>query len=149
MSTWSGRSIEALASRVDEAAPWDQARGSLLSTSSPTVLVEILAYEGGIDAAWKAASTYGCDDRNWLTLARAREATHPLDSIDVYEQEALTQINRRKNEAYRAAVDLMARIRRLAERAGESERFQRVRHRVRAEHKAKRNLKALRDQKGW
>jgi uncharacterized Zn finger protein len=59
------------------------------------------------------------------------------------------QIDRKRNDAYRSAVELMARIRRLADTAGEPERFHALLTRVRTEHKAKRNLKALLDQKPW
>jgi uncharacterized Zn finger protein len=109
------------------------------------VLVEILAHEGDIDAA----TDHGCDDRIWLTLARVRESTNPLDAIGVYEREALAQIDRKRNDAYRTAVELMARIQRLADSAGRPERFAALLTRVRTEHKAKRNLKALLDQKSW
>jgi hypothetical protein len=134
---------------VAEPDPDDRAARSLLSSATATVLVEILAHEGDIDAAWDAATDHGCDDRMWLTLARARESTNPLDAIGVYEREVLAQIDRKRNDAYRTAVDLMARIQRLADSAGRPERFEALLTRVRTEHKAKRNLKALLDQKPW
>lgn len=101
------------------------------------------------DEAWHVAADHGCDARMRMTLARAREATHPLDAINVYEPEVFALIDQKKNGAYRSAVDLMARIKRLSAAAGESERFQAVLHRARTEHRAKRNLKAMLDKKGW
>jgi uncharacterized Zn finger protein len=148
-AAWRQRSIDTLRSRVAESDPDDRAARSLLSSATAMVLVEILAHEGDIDAAWDAATDHGCDDRMWLTLARARESTNPLDAIGVYEREALAQIDRKRNDAYRTAVDLMARIQRLADSAGRPERFEALLTRVRTEHKAKRNLKALLDQKPW
>lgn len=62
---------------------------------------------------------YGCDERAWLTLARAREGTHPLDAIPIYQRAAAAQIDAKKSSGYRAAVDLLARIRMLADKAGE------------------------------
>jgi hypothetical protein len=46
-------------------------------------------------------------------------------------------------------VDLMARVRRLAVAAGRPEVFDDLLERVRTEHRAKRNLRALLDQRGW
>lgn len=84
-----------------------------------------------------------------MTLARARERTHTLDAIDVYEPEVLALIDRKKTSYYESAVELMDRIRRLAEAAGEAGRFTGLLDRVRTEHRAKRNLKKLLDGKGW
>ena len=42
--------------------------------------------EGRADDAWDVAGAYGCDDGTWMTLARAREADHPLDAIPIYER---------------------------------------------------------------
>ena len=58
------------------------------------------------------ATSHGTDDQRWLTLARAREAAHPIDAIEVYERQIPVLIGRKKNDAYAAAVDLMARVKR-------------------------------------
>lgn len=111
--------------------------------------MEILLFEGRVDSAWRAATEFGCEQQMWLTLARAREQTHPLDAIGIYEPEVLVQIDRRKTPAYRTAVGLMDRIRRLADAMGESDRFTALLRRVRTEHPRKRSLKKLLDDKGW
>lgn len=113
------------------------------------VLVEILAYEGKTERAWQVATDHGCDHRMWLALARAREDTHPLDAIGVYEPEVLSLIERKQNATYRQAVQLLGRIRRLAAQAGQPDRFDDLLRRVRTEHGRKRNLVALLDQQGW
>lgn len=146
---WRSRCIESLHFRIaDSSGDVAQDRAGQRA-AVPQVLVEILAHEGDVDAAWQAATDHGCDDRMWLVLARARERAHPLDAIGVYEREVFAQIDRKKNDAYRAAVDLMARIERLASVAGHPERFLDVLTRVRIQHKAKRNLKTLLDNRGW
>ncbi len=94
------------------------------------------------------ALEHGCDGRLWLALAKAREADHPLDSISVYEREMESQIETKTNRGYRAAVDWLARIRRLASEAGEPGRFDELLNRVRQQHKPKRNLMALLDKPG-
>lgn len=116
---------------------------------SSTPLIEILLFEGDVDEAWEVAAEHGCDSRLKMTLARAREATHPLDAVEVYQPEVFALIERKNNQGYASAVDLMERIRKLSATAGEPERFDAVLHRARTEHRAKRNLKAMLNQRGW
>lgn len=75
------QAIRLLRDRLQADDPEARKRKPLLERSPATTLVEILLYEGRVDEAWAAASANGCDDRTWMTLARAREATHPLDAI--------------------------------------------------------------------
>ena len=112
-------------------------------------LVDILLYEGQVNAAWDAAHDHGCNAQTWLTIARAREESHPLDAIVVYESAALAIIDRKVAKQYQSAVDLMVRIGRLADSAGKVDRFTSLLEQVRVEHKAKRKLKALLDAQGW
>ena len=112
-------------------------------------LVDILLFEGMVDDAWDVANDYGCRAQTWLTLARARQESYPLDAIAVYESAALAIIDRKKADQYQSAVDLMVRVRRLADSAGKPRLFASLLERVRTEHKAKRKLKALLDAQGW
>jgi tetratricopeptide (TPR) repeat protein len=143
-ATVAARALDTLTHRVgqpaDDAGREDSASG---------VLVEILAFEGETERAWQVATDHGCDRRMWLTLARAREDAHPLDAIGVYEPEVFVQIEIKKNQAYRQAVAMLARIRRLARHADQPQRFEDILRRVRDEHGRKRNLMKLLDQKGW
>lgn len=130
----------------DTAAP---VRNPLLERSPATTLAEILLYEGEADDAWAAAVAHGCDERTWMTLARARESTHPLDAVPIHERAVAAQIDTKKNGGYRAAVDLLARIRTLTAKAGEPQRFANLLASITAEHGRKRNLMALIDKKRW
>ena len=112
-------------------------------------LVDILLYEGQVNAAWDAAHDHGCNVQTWLTIARAREESHPLDAIVVYESAALAIIDRKVAKQYQSAVDLMVRIGRLADSAGKADRFTSLLEQVRIVHKAKRKLKVLLDAQGW
>ena len=118
-------------------------------SAAAAALVAVLLYEGRIDEAWASALVFGCAREMWMTLARAREATHPLDAVDVYETQVLALIDMKKTAHYESAVDLMERIRRLATEAGDPGRFAGLLDRVRTEHRAKRNLKKLLDGRGW
>ena len=117
--------------------------------ATAAALMDILLYEGLADAAWEVATRHGCRSDVWLTLARARESDSPLDAIAVYEQAALAIIDRKKANQYQSAVDLMIRIRRVSDSAGEPDLFTSLLARVRTEHKAKRKLKSLLDAQGW
>ena len=136
-------------SRLDGRVPDGRGASSAAVPRAAEALVEILAYEGRVEEAWNAATVHGCAERMRMTLARAREKTHPSDAMDVYEPRVLELINQKKNYAYQSAVDLMDRIRRLADAASEPDRFASLLERVRTEHRAKRNLKKLLDAKGW
>lgn len=143
------QAIGLLRARLDAGDTEARIPNPLLDRGPATALVEILLHEGQVDDAWTVASAYGCDERTWMTLARAREASHPLDAIPIYERAVAAQIDTKKNGGYRAAVDLLARIRTLATRAGEPQRFSELLAAVTAEHARKRNLMALIDKKRW
>ena len=148
-SRWSQRCLRELRARLAEPVAETDWRGRRIFASAAKALLDILLYEGCTDEAWMAATEFGCDRQMWLTLARAREQTHPLDAIAIYEPEVLSQIDRTKTRAYETAVELMDRIRRLADAAGEPDRFSDLLERVRTEHPRKRNLKKLLDGRGW
>lgn len=149
---WKQRCEEELRGRLSRLAHQgaDNPQGSDAAVPlAARVLVEILVYEGRLEDAWTAASSHGCAEQMWMTLARARENTHPSDAIGVYEPKILSLIEMKKTHLYSPAVDLMDRVRRLADAAGEPDRFTTLLEQVRTEHRAKRNLKALLDAKGW
>ena len=121
----------------------------LIERAPATTLVEIFLFEGRLDDAWHTAVTYGCDDRIWMTLARARESTHPLEAIPIYERAAAAQIDTKKKNGYRTAVEFLARVEKLAATAGEPQRFSDLLATVITEHARKPSLMALIDKKGW
>lgn len=135
---WPAQAVEWLKGMVDD--------GDMRKARA---LVEILLYEGDDQAAWETARWHGCDQRLWLTLARTREEDHPLDAVEVYEREVYTQIATKKSRGYKTAVELLGRIRRLTDQAGQPDQFQQLVVAVRAEHGRKRNLIALMEKEGW
>lgn len=140
------RALEALTDHLDTAS----AGGAEPAWPTPAaVLVDVLAYEGEAERAWQVASQYGCERQMWLTLARTREDAHPLDAVGVYEREVFEVVEDKNNAAYRQAVELLGRIRRLANQAEQPQRFDDILHRLRTEHGRKRNLMQLIDEKGW
>jgi len=146
---WGSRCIDLLRTRVTEES---RARTTALPrfiSSSSQALVEILMYEGYIDGAWEVATESGVSRRTWSSLARAREATHPLDSIGVYQSDVEGLIGQKKRPAYESAVRLLARIEDLMDRAGQPEVFRALVQRLRTEHKPKWSLMEMFDRKGW
>ncbi len=147
---WQVRCVEELRSDLSEASGDATVDPShRFPSPSAGALIDILMYEGEVEDAWMVATEHGCSDATWMTLARARETDHPLASISVYERAVFTEIDKKKRNAYLAAVDLLARIRRLADAAGQPQRFDEVIVRVRTEHRPKRSLMGMLDDKGW
>ncbi len=143
------QAVDLLRQRLEAGDTQARTGNPLLERPPATTLVEILLYEGRAADAWSAATSHGCDERTWMTLARARETTHPLDAIPIYERAVAAQIDTKKNGGYRAAVDLLARIRTLATKGDQPQLFSRLLATVIAEHGRKRNLMALIDKKRW
>ena len=146
---WSRLCVEDLRGRLGPRDADAKVTGRSAVSRFARPLLDILLYEGRVDEAWDTAQDFGCDQQMWLTLARAREQTHPLDAIGVYEPQVWAQIKLMKNHTYENAVDLMDRIRRLADAVGEPHRFTDLLDQVRTEHWRKRNLKKLLDARGW
>ena len=143
------QAVDLLRRRLEAGDTQPRTRNPLLERAPATTLVEILLYEGRADDAWSAATAHGCDERTWMTLAKARETTHPLDVIPIYERAVAAQIDTRKSGGYRAAVDLLARIRTLATKGDQPQLFSRLLATVVAEHGRKRNLMAFIDKNRW
>ena len=78
------------------------------------------------DEAWDAATDAGCTTRRWMELAERRESSHPIDAIGIYEPQIARSIEAKNNQGYAAAVDLMARVDRLATAAGVPDRFDKL-----------------------
>ena len=144
LDPWRERAITLLRSRVATAE-----RSSRGKAAAAAALIDVLLAEGDVEGAWATAKEHGCDSRRWLTLAMIREDEYPVDAIDVYEPMVFAYIDQKNNSGYRAAVDLLVSIERLALAGGVPERFRVALRRARLEHKPKRNLQALLDERGW
>ncbi|MEA2002706.1 MAG: hypothetical protein U9N84_12600, partial [Actinomycetota bacterium] len=66
----------------------------------------------------RLANRHGCDERLWLTLARAREDTNPHESIPIYRQAALREIEKVNRRGYENAIGHLDRIHRMALQMG-------------------------------
>ncbi len=155
----SGPSLATYRRLLQESGPTDDADATRrrvvahlrerLTVGNASTLVEILLYEGDVDEAWQVAADHGCDRQLWMSLARARERTHPQDAIGVYDREIDAAIDTKKAGGYREAVNLLSRTQRLYNTLGRPESFAAAVAGIRAEHGRKRSLMALLDQKRW
>lgn len=110
-----------------------------------SVLVEALLSEGLAEEAWAEARAGGCRVRLWLALAERRAATAPDDALHVYQDQLNAIIAGGDQRAYRQAIEVLARIRRLLETLGRREDFGAFSAEVRAAHRQKRNFLKLLD----
>lgn len=108
-------------------------------------LIEILLYEGTVDEAWQVASQHGASNRLWLTLAAAREKTHPEDAIPVYTRTAREQIATAKRNGYRQAVKGLRHVQTIAS----EEAFAGIIAAIRRDHGRKRTLMDMFTKEGW
>jgi len=113
-----------------------------------SVLVEIFLWEQDFESAWKEAIEGGCNDRLRLKLAGLREKEHPTDATKVYQRLVGPIIERTNNDAYREAVGLIKKTRKLMKRTGDDKEFKQYIADIRTEFKRKRNFMAMLDRAG-
>jgi uncharacterized Zn finger protein len=144
----SARSVAATTSPRRGLATWKPPRGYDEHPES-SELVTVFLWENETESAWAQAKAGGCSPRLWMRLAELRQYEHPNDAIPIYQEEVERAIGAKDNRGYREAVDTMIRVRTLMQRAGHDGEFPSYAARVRAAHKAKRNLMKLFDGQGW
>lgn len=106
--------------------------------------VEILLWENDIEAALREANAHGCTDRTWRQLAKACEKSHPAEAAEIYRSMIDGIVNRRSNDAYAEAAELVAKIGSLMKAQGEERKFGGWKSELMARHRQKRNfMKAL------
>jgi len=110
-----------------------------------SLLVEIFLWEKDAEAAWQEAQANGCSNDLWMQLAKTREKDHPADAVAIYRRQIDPIVNRRNNDAYREAADLLRKVRDLLKRLGQKGEFAEYLAAVRQTHKPKRNFVAMLD----
>jgi uncharacterized Zn finger protein len=109
-------------------------------------LVRIFLWEGDVEAAWREAQDGGCSEELWLELAARREDEHPEDALAIYEKRIEPLIEQTNNAAYKAAYELLVRVRDLMRRLDRQAEFEEYLELLRAEYKRKRNFMKLLEQ---
>lgn len=114
-----------------------------------STLVRIFLWEKDIDAAWAEAQAGGCSDALWMELAALRETEHPSEVLPIYQQQVERAVSGKSNQAYRDAVALLRKVRKMMVAMDNEKEFPRYLESVRAVHKAKRNFMKLIDHARW
>lgn len=112
-------------------------------------LVKVFLEEKDVEAAWSEAGEGGCGSDLWMRLADLRQKKYPEDSLQVYTAQVDPLINRKNNDAYAEAVELLRKIHAVMARLGREAEFKLYLDSVRATHKRKRNLIKLLDKEAW
>ena len=114
-----------------------------------SLLVEIFLWEKKLANAWKEAQTGGCSDSLWLRLAKERETEYPADAVPIYQRLVEQEIQKKNNQSYQEAVDMIDHIRKLMLGMGEKEEFKQYLAEVVRQHKRKRNFIGYLAKKEW
>lgn len=149
-SAWRSRALEFIRQAVAEAKRATQRnRWAWSRPSDHSELVRIFLWEGDVEAAWQEASEGGCSDQLWLQLADQRAQDHPEDALPIYQRRVEPTLERKNNDAYSEAVELLKKIRRLMLRLDRQAEFERYLEAVRKAHKPKRNFMKLLNAVRW
>jgi len=114
-----------------------------------SLLVEIFLWEKKLADAWKEAQTGGCSDSLWLKLAKERETEYPSDAVPIYQRLVEQEIQKKNNQSYQEAVDMIGHIRKLMLGMGEEEEFRQYLAEIVKQHKRKRNFIGYLARKEW
>jgi uncharacterized Zn finger protein len=146
--SWRERAWELLRQRVQSRrqvasrTPWT-------APADHSILVEVLLWEGDMEAAWNEARTGGCSEALWMALAERREEEHPEDAVPIYQRHVDLTLRHAHKDAYVDAVKLLKRVRQAMRRAGTGQAFRDYLHSIRAAHARKRNFMRLLDRANW
>jgi uncharacterized Zn finger protein len=113
-----------------------------------STLVEILLWEGEVEAAWREAKEGGCSERLWMELADRRAREYPEDSLSIYEARIEPLVEQTNNAAYEQAYELLLKTRTLMRGLGREQEFEEYVELLREEYKRKRNFMKLLEQLG-
>ncbi|MGE3621130.1 MAG: hypothetical protein AB7L84_11780, partial [Acidimicrobiia bacterium] len=98
--------------------------------------------------AWAMALDHGASPPLWLELAGAIEPDRPLDAARAYSRDVEAQIDRKQTRSYENAVDRVAHIRALHDRAADPEGFDAYLVDLRQRHRQKTKFTRLLDEAG-
>ena len=108
-------------------------------------LVRVFLWEKDVETAWREAQEGGCSNDLWMELAAKREKDRPEDVLPIYRRQVEWTLERKNNDAYRAAIGLLRKVRGLMIRLNREGDFARYLESIRAAHKPKRNFMKLLD----
>ncbi|WP_431981532.1 SWIM zinc finger family protein [Streptomyces qinglanensis] len=139
---WQTERVEALALlRADAERPRERRQAG-------SVLVDVLLDDGDTDAAWRAATDTGADERQWLALADRARADRPADALGIYLRLAEPLTRQTGNTVYEQLVSLLLSMRDCHRRLGTQDECTAYVAALRTAHRRRRNLMRLMDDHG-
>jgi len=114
-----------------------------------SLLVGIFLWENKLADAWQEAQTGGCSDSLWLRLAKERETEYPADAVPIYQRLVEQEIQKKNNQSYQEAIDMIGHIRKLMLTMGPEEEFEQYLAEIQKQHKWKRNFIGYLAKKEW
>ena len=145
---WSDRALGFLRADIARRSG-DRRRSGWALPDDRSSLVEILLWQGDVDAAWREAREGGCSGGLWLRLAELRERDHPEDAVPIYTDRVRGLVDQKSNRSYEEAVATMRRLRGVMSRTEPPGDFAAYVAALRVEHGRKRNFMALLDHARW
>jgi hypothetical protein len=120
--SWKQKAVELLEERsAQQAEQSPEAAPPQFDFSSQ--LVEILLADGDDEAAWEAATTYGCRDDLWLRLAAARADRNPDDALAIYRAQIEEATRSVSWHAYERIVEMLRLMEPILRSQGRSDEF--------------------------
>lgn len=114
-----------------------------------SLLVALLLDDDDPEAAWDEARMGGCAPDLWLRLAATRSDSHPRDAVAVYQDHIAGLLRGSGDSIYRETIRVLSRIEQLALQLDEAESLRDYLAGLRKDHKRKRKLMAMLDERGW
>lgn len=147
---WRNKALAHMREQIEEAKRKAQKnRWGWSARADHSELVRVFLWEKDVGAAWREAREGGCSNDLWMELAAKREKDHPEDVLLIYQQQVESTLTQKNNEAYRAAIGLLRKVRGLMVRLNRDAEFARYLESVRAAHKPKRNFMKLLERAKW
>ncbi|MBA2783766.1 MAG: hypothetical protein H0T74_12760 [Rubrobacteraceae bacterium] len=142
---WKTWREKALASVREDIARRNEEAGSsyFARPVDHSTLVEVLLWEGEVEAAWREAKEGGCSEGLWIELANRRARDHQEDSLSIYEARIEPLVEQTNNAAYEQAYELLLKTRALMQGLGREQEFEEYVKLLREEYKRKRNFMKL------
>jgi len=144
------RYAESLGLRAEE-RDWALATATELAGSNQfsngAVLVELALAEGDLTAAWAAAEQFG-PGHQWRQLAVASEPEHPRQAADLHLGQLEEKLRHPDSAMYPEIAEMLTRMKRLYERAGDREDFAVLITQVRASYARRPALMSALDRRG-
>jgi len=139
-SEWRQRALDHIRHQITA----DKKRGTTYwRKPDHSLLVQIFMHENEIESAWQEANAGDCNAGLWRSLGEKLGDADPLRATFCWQRLIDPIIDRKKNDAYAEAVQMMLKIGEWMRKADNECAFKHWIQEIRVRHKPKRNLMKL------